>query len=164
MNHEFIAISIYKRNQYSRGDLSALDKEEILNLLNSRSFLARHFLKVSSPESSLLGQACQELEEEYRLLYPNSSDDALFYSQNCHSLARKMNEHLGWNIICGYVFKIKDFNESKSSLRLTSHSISQDDSGNLIELTVSFDPGETIFIHHRTGGFGIDLEAHHGYS
>lgn len=161
MSRKFTHIVIRRYNEHSRGELSSRDKEEILALLNSGDFLHREPTSDSFWELDSIDKIYRELEEEYKAIKPDATDFKIDqYLQTCHPLSRKVHKHFGWNRVCGYLFDKKKFDGCTPYLELTSHSVSQDELGNLIELLpVFFNPANTTFIQHETGDFGIDLIA-----
>ncbi|NET88744.1 MAG: hypothetical protein F6K45_11735 [Kamptonema sp. SIO1D9] len=138
----YTVVAVHNKNQGSYGRLSQTDKDQILSLLNSKNYKSR--VDVSGNLVKLLGQITSKLN------YP--------VSDNCHTLARKMKEKTGLRRICGYIFKEKY--PSQGSIVLRSHSVIEDQSVNLIELTTTYNTQcypDYNFIEHPSGEYGIDL-------
>lgn len=145
----YVKIEHYKSNEGSFGEITEKDLSEILNILNSEKYTQREAASEELDDSDLK-EIRSELEneaDEKFLQGKISSSAKLMYSDNCHSLARKMQEKRGWTRVCGYVFEKK--NLAESSIVLRSHSITRDEFGNLCH-----------FIEHETGQFGIDWIAY----
>jgi hypothetical protein len=156
----YVKIEHYKSNEGSFGEITEKDLSEILNILNSEKYMQRESAS-QELDDSILQEIRSELENEAdeKFLQGNISSSAKFmYSDNCHSLARKMQEKRGWTRVCGYAFEKK--NLAQSLIVLRSHSITRDEFGNLVELTPFFRPDVCHFIEHETGQFGIDLIAY----
>ena len=152
----YVKIEHCKSNECSFGEITEKDLSEILNILNSEKYMQRESASQELDDSDLK-EIRSELEneaEEYFSQGKISSSAKSLYSDNCHSLALKMQEKRGWTRVCGYVFEKK--NLAESSIVLRSHSITRDEFGNLVELTPFFPPDVCHFIEHETGQFGID--------
>lgn len=155
----YVKIEHYKSNEGSFGEITEKDLSEILNILNSEKYMQRESASQELDDSDLK-EIRSELEneaEEYFSQGKISSLAKLMYSENCHSLTRKMQEKRGWIRVFGYAFEKK--NLAQSSIVLRSHSITRDEVGKLVELTYFFPPDLFHFIEHETGQFGIDLIA-----
>lgn len=152
----YVNIKQYKSNEGSFGKITEKDLHEILDILNSEKYTQRESAS-QELDDSILQEIRSELENEAdeKFLQGNTK---LMYSENCHSLARKMQEKRGWTRVCGYAFEKK--NLAQSLIVLRSHSITRDEFGNLVELTPFFPPDVCHFIEHETGQFGIDLIAY----
>lgn len=152
----YVNIKQYNRNEGSSGKITEKDLHEILDILNSEQYMQRESAS-QELDDSILQEIRSELENEAdeKFLQGNTK---LMYSENCHSLARKMQEKRGWTRVCGYAFEKK--NLAQSLIVLRSHSITRDEFGNLVELTPFFPPDVCHFIEHETGQFGIDLIAY----
>ncbi|MBD2691578.1 hypothetical protein [Anabaena catenula] len=156
----YINIEHNTSNEGSFGVITEKDLSEILDILNLEKYMQR---EVTSEElkKSDLKEIISELENEAdeRFFQGNISQLGKFnYHDNCHSLARKMQEKRGWIRVFGYVFYKEDL--AQTSIVLKSHSITRDESGTLVELTIRFPPDSYHFIEHETGQFGIDLIAY----
>jgi hypothetical protein len=154
----YVNIKHYQSNECSFGEITEKDLSEILNILNSEKYMQRESASQELDDSDLK-EIRSELEneaEEYFSQGKISSSAKSMYSDNCHSLALKMQEKRGWTRVCGYVFEKKNL----ASIVLRSHSITRDEFGNLVELTPLFPPDVCHFIEHETGQFGIDLIAY----
>lgn len=155
----YVKIEHYKSNEWSFGEITEKDLSEILNILNSEKYMQRESASQELDDSDLK-EIRSELEneaEEYFSQGKISSSAKSMYSENCHSLARKMQEKRGWTRVFGYAFEKK--NLAQSLIVLRSHSITRDEVGKLVELTYFFPPDLFHFIEHETGQFGIDLIA-----
>ena len=152
----YVKIEHYKSNEGSFGEITEKDLSEILNILNSEKYTQRESAS-QELDDSILQEIRSELENEAdeKFLQGNTT---LMYSENCHSLARKMQEKRGWTRVFGYAFEKE--NLAQSLIVLRSHSITRDEFGNLVELTPFFPPDVCHFIEHETGQFGIDLIAY----
>ena len=152
----YVKIEHHKSNEGSFGEITEKDLSEILNILNSEKYTQREAASEELDDSDLK-EIRSELENEAdeKFLQGNTK---LMYSENCHSLARKMQEKRGWTRVFGYAFEKE--NLAQSLIVLRSHSITRDEFGNLVELTPFFPPDVCHFIEHETGQFGIDLIAY----
>lgn len=156
----YVKIEHRKSNEGSFGEITEKDLSEILNILNSEKYMQRESAS-QELDDSILQEIRSELENEADELFSQgkiSSSAKFMYSDNCHSLARKMQEKRGWTRVCGYAFEKK--NLAQSLIVLRAHSITRDEVGNLVELTPLFPPDVCHFIEHETGQFGIDLIAY----
>jgi hypothetical protein len=155
----YVNIKHYKSNEGSSGEITEKDLSEILDILNSEKYMQREAASQELNDSDLK-QIQSELQNEADELFSQGKITQLAkwkYPQNCHSLTRKMQEKRGWTRVFGYAFEKKYLAES--SIVLSSHSITRDEFGNLVELTYFFPPDLYHFIEHKTGKFGIDLIA-----
>jgi len=156
----YVNIKQYNRNEGSSGKITEKDLHEILDILNSEQYMQRESAS-QELDDSILQEIRSELKNEADELFSQGNISPLrkfMHSENCHSLARKMQEKRGWTRVCGYAFEKK--NLAQSLIVLRSHSITRDEFGNLVELTPFFPPDVCHFIEHETGQFGIDLIAY----
>jgi hypothetical protein len=151
-------IRIYRENSGSICTLTDNDYDEVLQALNASKYTSR--TNGRTIYQSLLDPIVNDLtaEAENNLSSGTFDQDQAFkYPENCHTLARKMNEDHGYKVVPGFVVVIQ--NLGKDSIVLLSHSIVRDNQGQAIELTCLFDPDSTHFIEHISGECGIDLVA-----
>ncbi|MDJ0675748.1 MAG: hypothetical protein QNJ36_10270 [Calothrix sp. MO_167.B42] len=143
----YTQIHLYKCNTNSYGNISKQDIDEILDLLNTNKYTHR-----VNPPCQLNHKLDQIIEEIKNELGDN-------YTDNCHTLARKVNKELGWDIISGYLVKNQDI--GNPNIELIAHSVVQDNNGQLVELTVTWNINyfSFSFITHKSGQLGINLQA-----
>jgi hypothetical protein len=155
----YVNIEQYNPNEGSSGKITEKDLHEILDILNSEQYMQREAAS-QELDDSILQEIRSELENEADEHFSQGKISLLgksIYPYNCHSLARKMQEKRGWTSVFGYVFYKEDL--AKTQIVLYSHSITRDEYGTLVELTIRFPPDSCHFIEHETGQFGIDLIA-----
>ncbi|OBQ33822.1 MAG: hypothetical protein AN485_17675 [Anabaena sp. MDT14b] len=155
----YVNIEHYNSNEGSSGEITEKDLSEILDILNSEKYMQREAAS-QELDDSILQEIRSELENQADELFSQGNISALgklIYPQNCHSLAKKMQEKRGWTSVFGYVFYKEDL--AKTQIVLYSHSITRDEYGTLVELTIRFPPDSCHFIEHESGQRGIDLRA-----
>jgi hypothetical protein len=155
----YVNIKQYNRNEGSSGKITEKDLHEILDILNSEQYMQRESAS-QELDDSILQEIRSELKNEADELFSQGNISPLrkfMHSENCHSLARKMQEKRGWTSVFGYVFYKEDL--AKTEIVLYSHSITRDEYGTLVELTIRFPPDSCHFIEHESGQRGIDLRA-----
>lgn len=155
----YVKIEHYNSNEGSSGKITEKDLHEILDILNSEQYMQREAAS-QELDDSILQEIRSELKNEADEHFSQgkiSSLAKLMCSENCHSLTRKMQEKRGWIRVFGYVFYKEDL--AKTQIVLYSHSITRDEYGTLVELTIRFPPDSCHFIEHESGQRGIDLIA-----
>ena len=135
----FTNIKIAKQNQGCYGNIPNEVFQEILLLLNTRSYSNRNIPSQRSYKTP------KDISEE----------------DQCHATARKFAEvNDGWTRVSGYIIKISALEADCDKVYLWAHSVVEDASGNLLELMPTFSSLEdTIFIKHPSGIQGYDLIA-----
>ncbi len=146
--------------------IDANDEQQVLTALNSKNYSSRQnadsqvvvdLLKIAQRE-------WQDLIIDWEQLTPNERKTRQYpapeymYCGNCHTLTRIAESQFNWQVVYGYAF-LKSSIASKN-LVLRHHSVSKDGSGNLIELTASFNVGDCEFIEHQSAYKFTDLQAY----
>lgn len=160
MIEKYTGVECYTSNEGSFNSITNQDRAEVLDILNSKVYIQRVIATTELYESHLKSIIDElESEAEEKSLRGAISQTARYsYPQNCHSLARKLQERLGWKKVSGYIFDKKQL--SKRLIILRSHSVIKNEMATLFELTELFSPELFDFIEHKTGEFGIDLKAY----
>ncbi|PZU92361.1 MAG: hypothetical protein DCE90_18435 [Pseudanabaena sp.] len=147
--------------------IDANDERQILMALNLKNYSSRKTAKsqvmedlpeIARREREDLITALEQLtlEERKTRQYPASEH---MYCDNCHTLTRIAKSQFNWQVVYGYAFSKKS--SVGTNLVLRHHSVSKDNSGNLIELTACFNVADYEFIEHQSALNFIDLQAFH---
>jgi len=159
MSNNYTQIKIYRINTNAPREIPCVEMQAVLSLFNTKRYpILDHGIYTNYEYH--LDKIREELKNEGESLFSQgliSEKDKYNYQDNCHSLARKIEErNIGLHRVYGYLIDINHI--QCQNVQLISHSVAKNNSnGNLTELTLIRDPSLYYFIEHCSGSYGIDL-------
>ncbi len=141
----FTGVKIYSAVQNADREPTKQECQEILKMLNNSS----------------------DYHQRIALKQEDCGDIQLSHEDHCHASSRifaDLNKNRGWQKVSGYLFCSQDRSKfdqgEKSLIRLSHHSVVQDEYKNFLETMEKLYPlNKYFFIIHHSGLLGWDLQA-----
>lgn len=141
----FTEVKIYRAVQNADREPTKEECQEILKMLNNSS----------------------DYHQRIALKQEDCGDIQLSHEEHCHATARKivhLNKNRGWERVSGYLLCRQDRSKfdkgEKSLIRLSHHSVVQDEYNNFLEtMEILYPLNKYFFIVHYSGLLGWNLQA-----